>query len=248
MCNNSDDSVTTYKKVLKLKFSMQQENEQTRDYLKRTYRRHGFSGVLHIIFLRILNKFFEFRIFNVFVICKISFSKPVIENQFDIRFLNTEDIKSYFGSGFNDITPEQTRDLILKQVDCLCVFEKKSGKISAYSWFTSHSISTGNYDLEIQFNQRYIYTLKVYTVPEFRGLNLHARQMQYALSRYQQKGYLGILGYTYSDNFDSIKSNAKMGSEVIGHFWVFKIFNSVFYLRFGQLAKYKVSLQKRSYE
>lgn len=236
------------KKVLKLKFSMQQENEPTLEYLKRTYRRHGLYSILHIVFLRILNKFFEFRIFNVFVRHKINFSKSDIESHFDLRFLSPDEIKKYFGLGFNDITAEQTKELTLKQVDCLCVFEKKSGKISAYSWFTTNSISTGNYNLEIHFDQKYIYTLKVYTAPEFRGRNLHAWQMQYALRQYQQKGYLGILGYTYSDNFDSIKSNAKMGSEVIGRFWVFKIFNSVFHLSFGQLTKYNVSLQKRSYE
>ena len=92
-----------------------------------------------------------------------------IENQFDIHFLSPQEIEKYFGQGFNDITPDQTKELILKQVDCLCVFEKKTEKIAAYSWFTANSISTGNYNLDIHFDQRYIYTLKVYTAPEFRG-------------------------------------------------------------------------------
>jgi hypothetical protein len=49
-----------------------------------------------------LNKFFEFRIFNVFVRHKINFSKFEIENQFDIHFLSREEIdKKFFGGGYN---------------------------------------------------------------------------------------------------------------------------------------------------
>jgi hypothetical protein len=82
----------------------------------------------------------------------------------------------------------------------------------------------------------------------FRGQQLHAWQMQFALKHFQQKGYQGILGFTYSDNFGSIKSNFKMGSVVMGRFWVLKVFNSVYHFAFGQLAKHNVSLQKRNYE
>lgn len=223
---------------------MQQENENTIQYLKRTYRRHGIMCVLHVIFLRLVNKFFEFRIFGFFLKNNIHLKAQNTEARFDRRFLTPAEVQKYFGSGFNDITAEQTKYLVSKNAKCMAVFEKETGQMAAYSWFSHQAISSGHYDLLINFDPKYVYTLKVYTAPHFRGLNLHAWQMQMALNLFQQQGYLGILGYTYSENFDSIKSNAKMGSEVIGSFWVVKLMNRVFYFKMGCLDKYKITLQK----
>lgn len=246
--NCSDELVTIQKKLLKLKFVMQQEDEKIVDFLKRTYHRGGHYSFLHIIFLKILNTFFDFRIFSALLKRKILFSGQNLEEYFERRFFTQDEIMNYFGIGFNGITSEKAKKLILQKIIFLCVLEKVTGKIAAYSCFSTDAMTTCYQNLFINFNHKYTCTLKVQTDPEFQGKNLHAGQMQYALSQNQRNSYLGILGYTYSDNSDSIKSNAKMGSESISRFWVFKILNQVLDFKCGQFQKYNVSLQKRSYE
>ncbi len=227
---------------------MQLENEKTWNYLTRVRQRHGWFSVLHVIGLRFVNKFFDLRIFNVFVRHKVKIAAHNNEEIFNIKFLNTIEIEKYFGAGFNDITIDATRELISGQVSCLCVFDKKTEQIAAYSWFTNKSISTGFHDLDITFAEKYIYTLKVYTAPEYRGQQLHAWQMQFALDQYHRQNFWGIVGFTYSDNFESIKSNQKMGSTTVGHFWVMKIFGRSLFFKTGQVSDYEINLQRNTHE
>ncbi len=223
---------------------MQLENEKTLNYLKRIRRRHGWFSVLHVIGLRCVNKFFDLRIFNVFVRHKVKISAHNNAEIFNIKFLNATEIEKYFGAGFNDITVNETHGLMSSQVSCLCVFDKKTEQIAAYSWYTNKAISTGVHDFDITFAQKYIYTLKVYTAPKYRGQQLHAWQMQYALEQYHKQGFWGIVGFTYSDNFESIKSNQKMGSTTVGYFWVFRFFGHSFFFKTGQVSDYEINLQR----
>ena len=219
---------------------MQSPNESTMTYFKRVYTKHGILSLFFSLCLRIINKFFEFKVLNIFYRDHVNYSSCGADLSFYIKKLNQSEINNYFGKGYNDISAEETKKLLKSGAQCFCVLDKKKDQIAAYSWFIFNECDAGIAKYVFKLTKNLVYTFKVYTAPEYRGLQLHGFMMKYALNFFNGNNIKAIIGYTYSENFESIKSNKNMGSKVIGHIFVIMFMKKYYIFKLGSLKNYGV--------
>ena len=102
-----------------------------------------------------------------------------------------------------------------------------------YAWDKVRSRSADGRvpELVLHFAPGYVYQYKGFTVPAHRGQRLHAIGKTRALRHYLSKGYRGLLSYVESTNFESLKSNDRMGYETFGSIYVVRLFGR--YLAFS---------------
>ena len=69
---------------------------------------------------------------------------------------------------------------------------------------------------------------KGFTSLAHRGQRLHAIGKTHALRHYVAKNYRGLISYVESTNFESLRSNARMGYEIFGSIYVVRIVGRYF--------------------
>ena len=101
------------------------------------------------------------------------------------------------------------------------------GTLAAYGWY-AHSATPVAPGLVLHFAPGYVYMYKGFTHDLHRGKRLHAIGMTRALQHYRSKGLKGVVSYVESQNFDSLKSCARMGYRVFGSMYLVEIFGRHF--------------------
>ena len=97
------------------------------------------------------------------------------------------------------------------------------GRLACYGWY-SDNMTLWSEDLELHFNNRFVYMYKGYTLPEFRGRRFHAINMARALKAYREEGCKAIVSGVEFQNRKSLKSVYRLGYRDFGWICFAKLF------------------------
>ncbi len=119
--------------------------------------------------------------------------------------------------------------------ECLAIFNGHC--LASYGWYSTKPTMV-NEDLELHFDERYVYMYKGFTHPNYRGQRLHAIGMTMALDHYLNQGYRGIVSWVEANNVRSLRSCYRMGYRDFGEIYIVKLFGKHLILRGGGCEDY----------
>jgi hypothetical protein len=185
-------------------------------------RRHGLSHILYYLTLKAIKSVVAFNIMRGFSIERVDPSFLRCPKRYTPMFLPERAIRAFARDPENEMPENFVEEALFKGDKCYGICDGRI--LASYTWYSVKPTHIRPPDLLLTFNGEYVYQYKGFTHPRFRGQRLHAMGKMMALRHYLSRGYRGLIFYVDSDDFDSLKSNFRMGSVEFGSVYVMKIF------------------------
>jgi hypothetical protein len=182
-------------------------------------RRDGLNTAIYVYFYDLINRVTPFSIYRIFLLKaeKIPKGYDKLPPKFKIRALTELEALEYAKDPINDMTVSFVKESFANGETCFGVFD--GDRLAEYGWFSGHPCHIRR-ELYFFYDNSYKYIHKVFTYPEYRGQRLHAFGKAYACHLYAEKGYKGILSTVEAHNLNSLRSNQRMGAEILGSLYV----------------------------
>lgn len=209
--------------------------------VKKTFQNHGARSALNQFLHDGLNKFFPFKVLDCMCISDVNSSYLTVDDRFQHGFADREKIMQFSQSKINQLPEHFLSKAFEKGDKCYAITDDES--LACYSWYSNTSTLTDIHQLNFSFNPSYIYMYKGLTNTDYRGLRLYAVGVNRALKYFLNRGYRGLICYVESTNYDSLKSNYRMGYKKIGFIMVTRIFGKVFHYSSKSCQEFNIKLQ-----
>lgn len=211
------------------------------DSIKKNIQHHGINNVLYQYSLKAINKIIFINVLTCIVISKTKQSSLEVDPKYDHGFLDKDKLLDFSKIEEHDLPHDFLESAISKGDECYAITEEEN--LASYGWYSNKDTLTNVHQLSFCFDSKYMYMYKGLTKKNYRGQKLHAVGMSWALNRYIEKGFSGIVSYVDSTNFDSLKSCWRMGYEKAGAIYVFRIFGKVFHFPSRSCKKFNIRLK-----
>ena len=129
------------------------------------------------------------------------------------RFLSSPEIWRYAEDPGNDLPESFVRRALQTGDECFAIFHGDT--LANYSWYTK-AWNQFSATLRLDFDRRWVYQYRAFTLPTHRGRRLHAIGMTNALAAYLERGDRGLLICIEASNRASMTSCLRMGYRVFG--------------------------------
>jgi GNAT superfamily N-acetyltransferase len=96
-----------------------------------------------------------------------------------------------------------------------CHYMADGDRVASYGWYATAPVPAFD-DTWIHFSPAYVYMYKGFTLPEYRGKQLHAYGMARAATEARAQGYTGLISYVEMQNEGSLRSVARLGYRTFG--------------------------------
>ncbi len=147
------------------------------------------------------------------------------DEKYTCEFLDAERLRAFAESSENEMKRDFLDEAIGKGDECFAILD--GDRLASYGWYSTTPTKV-NKDLEINFDERYVYMYKGFTHPSYRGERLHAVGMTMALNHYLDRGYRGIVSWVEANNVKSLRSCYRMGYKDLGEIYVVRLFRKHF--------------------
>lgn len=211
------------------------------DLVKKNIQHHGVHNVLYQYSLKLINKVMFVNVLTCMVISEAKESSLSVDPKYQHGFLDMDKLMNFSKDEEHDLPHDFLKAAISKGDECYAVTEEEN--LASYGWYSNKETLTNIQQLLFCFDPKYIYMYKGLTKKDYRGQKLHAVGMSWALNRYMEKGFSGIVSYVESTNFDSLKSCWRMGYEKVGVIYIFKICGKVFHYPSRSCKKLNIRLR-----
>jgi hypothetical protein len=134
--------------------------------------------------------------------------------EYHARFLRPEEIWRYAEDPCNDLPESFLRRAFQTADECFAILHGET--LANYSWYTKALNHPFSATLRLDFDQRWVYQYRAFTLPAHRGRRLHAIGMTHALAAYRERGDRGLLICVDASNKASMTSCLRMGYRVFG--------------------------------
>lgn len=192
----------------------------------RKLRRHGVASTLHLALVRLVNLVLPFKILRGMCVGRVEPAFLACPAGYRAAFLSRSALAGFAKDAASELSPRFVREALAAGDECLAICAGES--LAAYGWYSTNATPAGSPELLLHFAPGYVYMYKGFTAPQHRGRRLHAIGKTHALRHYRSKGYRGLISYVESTNFDSLRSNARMGYETFGSIYVARLFGRWF--------------------
>lgn len=192
----------------------------------RKRQRHGTGALLHLLCIRLINRLFPFKILRGAHIAKVDAAFIGYPPHYTPSFLAPRALHDFAADPATEMSQGFVDDALRNGDECYAICDGKT--LAAYGWYSTRPTPISPSDLVLHFAEGYVYMYKGFTETRYRGQRLHAIGKTRALQHYLESGYRGIVSYVESTNFDSLKSNARMGARIFGSVYVLRIFGRNF--------------------
>jgi hypothetical protein len=192
----------------------------------RKIRRHGAAATLHFAWMKLVNRIVPFRILRGMHACLVDNAFLACPKGYSAGFVSAKTLAELAKDPAAELSAQFLQDAIGAGDECLAIF--RGGELAAYGWYSTRPTPGVAPELVLHFAPGYVYQYKGFTVPAHRGHRLHAIGKTRALRHYLAKRYRGLLSYVESTNFESLKSNRRMGYETFGSIYVVRLFGRYF--------------------
>ncbi len=189
-------------------------------------KRHGVAAALHFSWMKLVNLAVPFRILRGMRVTHVDNDFLACPKQYRAGVLDAAALGRLAADASAELSPQFVHEAIAAGDECYAFCE--GARLAAYSWYSTRPTPAVSPQLLLHFAPGYVYMYKGFTAPAHRGQRLHAIGKTRALRHYLGKGYRGLISYVESTNFDSLKSNARMGYRTFGSIYVVRLFGRYF--------------------
>lgn len=210
----------------------------------RKIERHGLAGALHRAWIKLVNRVLPFKILRAMHVGRADPAFLACPKPYTAGFVDAEALAESTRDPAADLSAQFVPAALGAGDECLAIFCR--GKLAAYGWYSTRPTPAVSPELLLHFAPGYVYMYKGFTLPGHRGHRLHAIGKTRALRHYQTKGYRGLLSYVESTNFDSLKSNDRMGYETFGSIYVVRLFGRYFAFASPGCKRFDFRLERSS--
>jgi hypothetical protein len=190
----------------------------------RKLRRHGPRATLHLACIRLVNLVLPFKILRGMYASRVE--PALLACPYRPAFLPAKALADFAQDPATELSLQFLDEALGAGDECYAICDGK--ELAAYGWYSTRPTPAASPELLLHFAPGYVYMYKGFTLPRYRGQQLHAIGKTRALRHYLSKGYDGMLSHVESTNFDSLKSAARMGAEMFGSIYVVRIFGRHF--------------------
>jgi hypothetical protein len=185
----------------------------------RKIRRHGFGAVAYQAAVRGLGAVADFRILRGVA---VAVPEPTfLACPYEAKLIDERLLRDFARDPANEMSREFLDEALARGDQCYGIVDR--GRLAAYGWYAFGPTPIGIPGVILNYRHGYVYMYKGFTHEDYRGQRLHAIGMTRALAHYLGRGYLGIVSYVESVNFDSLKSCFRMGYSVFGTVYVARL-------------------------
>jgi hypothetical protein len=192
----------------------------------RNLQRHGAGAFLHLLFMRLVNAVVPFKILRGVQVAKADPDFLDTPPHYTPSFLAPGALHEFAADRATEMSRGFVDEALRNSGECYAICDGRT--LAAYGWYSNRPTPIHPAELELHFDDSYVYMYKGFTDQRYRGQRLHAIGMTRALQHYLDAGYRGIVSYVESTNFDSLKSCFRMGYDVFGSVYVVRLFGRYF--------------------
>jgi len=192
----------------------------------RKQQRHGTAALLHLLCIRLINRLFPFKILRGECVARVDAGFIDYPPHYTPSFLAPRALHDFAADPATEMSRPFVDDALRNGDECYAICDGK--KLAAYGWYSTRPTPIKPPELVLHFAEGYVYMYKGFTETPYRGQRLHAIGKTRALQHYLESGYRGMLSYVESTNFDSLRSNARMGAQLFGSIYVLQLFGRYF--------------------
>jgi hypothetical protein len=182
---------------------------------------HGLSDTIYDAAYRGVNRFTLLMVLKCVTIDAVDPGFLRNNNGYTCEFLDPEKLIDLSKNQEYQLKGDFLSEAINKGDECFAIMDGDS--LASYGWYSNRPTRV-NDELELHFNEQYIYMYNGFTHPNYRGKRLHAIGMTMALDHYLSRGYKGIVSWVEANNFNSLRSCYRMGYRGFGEIYVIKLF------------------------
>jgi len=96
-----------------------------------------------------------------------------------------------------------------------CHYIADGDTVASYGWYAQKPVPALD-ETWIRFSPKYVYMYKGFTIPEYRGLQLHGYGMAHAAAAAVDSGYEGLISFVEVQNEGSLRSVTRLGYRIFG--------------------------------
>jgi hypothetical protein len=192
----------------------------------RKRQRHGIGALLHLLCIRLINRLVPFKILRGEYVTTVDAGLIGYPPHYTPSFLAPRALHDFAADPATEMSRAFVDDALRNGDECYAICDGE--KLAAYGWYSTRPTPIKPSELVLHFAEGYVYMYKGFTEPHYRGQRLHGIGKTRALQHYLESGYRGMLSYVESTNFESLKSNARMGARVFGSIYVLQLFGRWF--------------------
>jgi hypothetical protein len=186
----------------------------------------GFARTLHDMMLKAINSFITYKVLKCVTISRVDAGFLKSPDGYTPMFLSPSMLRKFAKDPAYELSESFLEEAESKGDECYAICDGET--LAAYGWYSFRPTRIDPPDVLIHFSSEYVYMYKGFTHTSYRGQRLHAIAMSLALQSYRSRGYEGLVSYIESNNFDSLKSCARMGYVIFGTAYIGKIFGRHF--------------------
>ncbi len=212
--------------------------------LKRIKKGFGYRGVIHALRYSAVNKIIFYRQLQGMIVTMETLNPKYLKGNdaYTHTFLNEQQLRRYGKDPQTEMSETFLNRVLPKGDRCFAILDGET--LASYGWYSTKPTAI-NPELDLYFDDRWVYMFKGYTHPSYRGQRLHAIGMAKALEAFTKEGYKGLISYVATNNFASLKSVYRMGYVNIGKVKIYRIFGKFIIKADEGCEKYKFTVKPR---
>jgi GNAT superfamily N-acetyltransferase len=147
-------------------------------------------------------------------------SQPLPTLELEYRFLNCDDVRAAATDPRLELDTSIAERLKSGRDFCFAAFH--GDRLANYSWFALDSIEPEHsFGAGLRLSPDAVYLYKAYTVPDFRGRQIHGAALSRAAEHFRQRGLTQMIAIVDFANSASLRSHTKLGFCPAGRlFWI----------------------------
>ena len=188
---------------------------------RRNYAAFGLWKTLQAFGLRMIQRVIGVKVLRAMYLTAVAPTFAAVPADLTAGFLDRDTLRRLSAHAQYDLSPGFLDAALSKGDECYAIMD--GARLAAYGWYARTPTGVSE-DLEVRFDDAYVYMYKALTLDPYRGRRLHAMAKARALAVYRGRGYKGLVSYVEADNLSSLKANLRMGCIDVGGIWAIRIF------------------------
>ena len=203
-------------------------------------RNFGTGRALCGLAYRVLHRLAGYRLLKVMKVTRVDPRFLAGPAPYGYGFLSGRDLREFTADPAHELSEQFLGEAERRGEECFGVLD--GGALAAYGWY-AHRATPVYDDLVLHFDPAFVFMYKGYTHPAYRGQRLHAIGKTRALAAFLERGRRGLVSFVEADNYRSLKSCYRMGSEDVGRIYVARLLGRPHIWHTGACRAYGVRLQ-----
>ena len=184
--------------------------------IRLTWRSYGLGTAVRELAYRLTRRLMKLEIAQVLRL-DLAAIRPAKPPAIDLeyRFLGAAEVLAAAADPAADLDLAMTERLQSGRDFCFGAFH--GGRLANYSWYALETIEPEHgFGAGLTFPLDTVYLYKAYTLPDYRGQQIHGAALQQAMQFFRQCGITQLIAIVEFANWASLRSHKKLGCQPAG--------------------------------